>query len=344
MLAEFSVPIPANADGVLALKRLASIADAPDSTLVLQEEGDAWRCLGLATIVAPASSVEIGRPELSRHRQAPGGVSIRIDGPGALRVTDVLATFILHGGRIRQSVEMFYAPPIKELLYRIDLALTQNTDIPRYLGSDGRTHQSWLAIEFALSRIVAKMRDARKGGALVFPGDLDTEHIEWGRYRTSGVALGGALHSFYAACRKSAAATLPEELRVALAQWQNAHQTILRTADCIASVSQVDGCVVMRPTLEVVAFGAKIKAFEPSSGEDTVLTLVDSVTKQHESEHEILRLGTRHRSAYELCRRLPGTSAIVISQDGDIRVFASDSKNVYFVEALEASSAGLPHF
>ncbi len=344
IVAELDARILANEDGVLMLKRLAPIADSLDSTLVLEEESEGLRCVGLATVSEPIYPVQIGRPELHQPQAAPAGLSVRIDGPGVLRATYMSATFVLDGGRIRQAVELFVAPPISELLYRIDLALTQGTEIPRFAGINGRTHQLGLPINFALSRIVAKMREAGRGGALIFPSEKDSTWIEAGVFKTRVTGLGDALHSFYASSLAAGAAKAIEEFRSALAQRQNALQMILRFADCVASLSRVDGCVVLEPNLDVVAFGAKIKAPSQSEEKQAALTLANPFTKEPVSDSDIWRFGTRHRSAYILCGLLPGTTAIVVSQDGDIRVFSSDSKHLYFVDSLEASSIGLPLF
>lgn len=344
IVVELDVPIPSNGDGVLTLKRLAQIADSHDSALILKEGPEGWRCVGLGTLSSPTHSDQIGRPELHHHRHTPPGVSIRIDGPGRLRVTDVLHPVVLQGGRMHQAVELVYAPPISELLYQIDLALTEDTDIPRFPGIDERTHQLGLPIKFALSRIVAQMRETGKGGALVFPSETETPLIDFGVFKTHATGLGDALYNFYAASQASAAAKSPEELRSTLAQWQNAHQMILRFTDCIAGLSKVDGCVVLKSNLDVVAFGAKIKVPSHSDEGVSTPTLVNPFSKEPESEQEIMRLGTRHRSAYNLCRHLPGTTAIIVSQDGDIRVFSSDSQHLYFVDFLDASSIGLPSF
>lgn len=344
MVVEFDVQIPANEDGVLTLKRLAPIADSHDSALIMEEVSGVWHCIGLATISDPTNPDQIGRLELNQHRRAPAGISIRIDGPGLLRVTDIFNPFVLHGGRIRQAVELFFAPPIQDLLHQIDLALTQGKDIPRFLGNDARTHQLGLPIEFALSRIVAKMREARKGGALIFPSNTKTQLIDFGVLKARATGLGEALHSFYAASQASAAANSPEELRSALSQWQNAHQMILRFTEFIAGLSKVDGCVVLQSDLNVVGFGAKINAISDSNDDISTLTLINPFSKKPESDKEIMRLGTRNRSAYNLCRLLPGSTAIVVSQDGDIRVFSSDAEHLYFVDSLDASSVGLPHF
>jgi hypothetical protein len=46
------------------------------------------------------------------------------------------------------------------------------------------------------------------------------------------------------------------------------------------------------------------------------------------------RFGTRHRSAYLRCRAVPGTTAFVVSQDGDLGLFASDHANACYFDSL----------
>lgn len=245
VVVEFDEPIPANEDGVLALKRLAPRADSHDSALIMEEISEVWHCTGLATISDPINPIQIGRPDLNQRIQPPYGILIRIDGPGFLRVTDLFLPFVLHGGHIVQALDLLVAPPIHSLLQQIDLALTRDKHIPRLPAINGRVDpHCGLQIEFALSRIVAKMREARKGGALIFPSDTTTHLIEFKTIK-SGPGLGDALHSFYAASEASAAAKSTEELRTALLQWQNAHQMVLRFTDFIAGLSKVDGCVVL---------------------------------------------------------------------------------------------------
>lgn len=344
IISELSVVFSNDPEGIDALRRISAICDSYDAALLVEQEGHGFRCYGLGSLSGGISSVQVGRGELNHHLQSPPGLSIRIDGPGSLRVTDMFHTFVLRRGRIYDSFDITYAPPIRELLYRIGVALTDGLDVPRYIGVDNRLHQNAIPTAFALSRIVVKMRDARKGGALIFPGLGADMHISYGLNGGSTKGLPDHLRAFYDATRLAANATSAESLRDALARWQNAHQLILRTTDAIASLSKVDGCVVMNESLTALSFGAKINALTQSPEARSIPQLVNPFTKHSESEDEIMRLGTRHRSAYALCQSCPGTTAIVVSQDGDIRLFASDDQFSYFVDALEASSIGLPTF
>jgi hypothetical protein len=82
-----------------------------------------------------------------------------------------------------------------------------------------------------------------------------------------------------------------------------------------ASLSCIDGCVVMNSNLEVKGFGAIISGIKPPdsvyvSQKANVLALKMTPSDQ---------LGTRHRSMFAYCWKHPGSLGFVISQDGDIR-------------------------
>ena len=101
----------------------------------------------------------------------------------------------------------------------------------------------------------------------------------------------------------------------------------------IGRLSSADGCVVFDRRLVLHGFGGSI---------DTDLTGVelgvcfDLATKKDVSAEELLKsFGERHKSAFALCRKVPNAIVFVISQDGDLRVFASDTEGrVFFASNL----------
>jgi hypothetical protein len=93
-------------------------------------------------------------------------------------------------------------------------------------------------------------------------------------------------------------------------------EMLFEKAHLLAELTLVDGAVVLNRRFELLGFGAEI-----SAGMDTVTTVqraIDSegVNRQPES---VRGVGTRHRSAYRLCRALHGVLAVVVSQDGQVR-------------------------
>ena len=83
------------------------------------------------------------------------------------------------------------------------------------------------------------------------------------------------------------------------------HELVEKCSDTLAALTRVDGAVVMEKDLSLHGFGATIR----------VLTDPES---QSEGGH-------RHRSAIALCQKYRGAVAIVISQDGPISVYGTNS-------------------
>jgi hypothetical protein len=87
-------------------------------------------------------------------------------------------------------------------------------------------------------------------------------------------------------------------------------------AHLIAGLAAADGAVVMSKQNELLGFGGMISGRLPD---------VESVWRALDLEGEKVveegtaNVGARHRSAYRLAGALPGSVAVVISQDGGVR-------------------------
>jgi len=111
-------------------------------------------------------------------------------------------------------------------------------------------------------------------------------------------------------------------------------ETLFEKAHLLADLTLVDGAVVLNRRFELLGFGAEI-----SSGLDNVTTVqkaldIDGVKREPES---VRRVGTRHRSAYRLCKALPGVLAVVISQDGQVRFVRWHDGEVTYWDQLATS-------
>lgn len=93
-------------------------------------------------------------------------------------------------------------------------------------------------------------------------------------------------------------------------------EAMFEVAHLIAGFAAVDGAVLMTDTFELLGFGAEIAGN---------LADVPVVMRAHDVEGEVRvpesteRVGTRHRSAYRLCRAMPEALAVIVSQDGGVR-------------------------
>jgi hypothetical protein len=84
----------------------------------------------------------------------------------------------------------------------------------------------------------------------------------------------------------------------------------------IASLSAVDGAVVLTRRFEILGFGAEISGELPDVSE--VVRSRDAEARETMLERAA-GMGTRHRSVYRLCQFDPQVLATVVSQDGGVR-------------------------
>jgi hypothetical protein len=91
-------------------------------------------------------------------------------------------------------------------------------------------------------------------------------------------------------------------------------EALFECARFIANLAAVDGAVFLTRGLDLVGFGGVVKgAF---SKEDIIARAIDAEGEQRVYERAE-GVGTRHLSAYHLCKEIPDVLAIVISQDGN---------------------------
>ncbi len=105
----------------------------------------------------------------------------------------------------------------------------------------------------------------------------------------------------------------------------NLDEAIFEMSHLIAALSTCDGAVVMTKRFELLGFGAEIHC--DSSEVMSVARALDVEAKKIRIE-SVKAVGTRHRSAYRLCRELPDALVIVISQDGSVQFVKFNGKYV----------------
>jgi hypothetical protein len=175
-----------------------------------------------------------------------------------------------------------------------------------------------------IKRVIATMRAAHHGGLLVIgPADCDPflmtkyalRDAEPRRhYRTVVLAILDTL-----AERAAVTGRLPDpdlyrtDLDPRLAELDEA---LFETSHLIAALAAVDGAVVLTKRFEILGFGAEIAGGLPVVTE--VRRALDLEAEAFATE-VVDAVGTRHRSAYRFCAAVPGSLAIVVSQDGGVR-------------------------
>lgn len=98
-------------------------------------------------------------------------------------------------------------------------------------------------------------------------------------------------------------------------QLQDLDEALSELAYLIASLTAIDGAVILSRDFELLGFGAEI----------TELSDVKRVARALDAEGEKVRLeatesqGMRHRSVYRICNAVTSITGLVISHDGELR-------------------------
>ncbi len=115
-------------------------------------------------------------------------------------------------------------------------------------------------------------------------------------------------------------------------------EAIFDLAHFIASLSAIDGAVVMTKRQELLGFGGVISG--DTERVETVIHALDgegNLTEEELSEG----VGTRHRAAYRLCHEVHDAIVIVISQDGNVRLVTWRNGAVTY---WDQAPTGVPEF
>ena len=198
-----------------------------------------------------------------------------------------------------------------------------------------------------MKRVISVLRDARHGGTIIF---VPLENVK----NLSGEALDIDLTYRFADGRsRFAFPDLLVDILNRLAQlygasdrrrlepvgWREFEATtddeiatldeaLFEFAHLIAGLAAVDGAVVMSKHHELLGFGGMIAGRLPAV--KSVARALDLEGEQVAAE-ETGNVGARHRSAYRLAGALPGSVAVVISQDGGVRfVCQKDGRVTYW--------------
>lgn len=105
-------------------------------------------------------------------------------------------------------------------------------------------------------------------------------------------------------------------------------------ANGIATLTGVDGALVMTTDFKVLGFGGEILA--TSHALDTV---IDSSDKRRKIRVD--SFGTRHRSAFRFCSSLEDSFAFIVSSDGGVKAAKRDGDRLLFWSDINEGEMGL---
>jgi hypothetical protein len=284
---------------------------------------------------------------------------VHVDAPGSIEAHkghELVGK--LQGGRLSGSrVDLFesewlpgqFSRFLEELKERHELARNRARELS---GERWAPLEPTLPLRIAermMKRVISVLRDARHGGTVVFvppenaggPSREDP-YIDL-RYRFADgrarlcfpdlvVGILNRLAQLYGTAdhaQEPKAVGWEEFEATTDDEIESLDETLFDVAHLIAGLAAADGAVVMSKHNELLGFGGMISGRLPD---------VESVGRALDLEGEKVaeegtgNVGARHRSAYRLAGALPGSVAVVISQDGGVRFVCEKGGRVTYWE------------
>lgn len=319
------------------LRRITPVAESPEFAILVTESVDGeLLCLGLANIGHLGHGSLPGRLEIVSVG-GPPSLKIWIEGPGHFFVSEGGTCFEYRAGRVRLVYPaLSYVPKLRELTQNVGQVLHQRAieSVKDISGAD-RYFGGCFGVTSIISVMLRKLLDTclelRHGGAfLILPqeGRLSTSYGISCKYSLEAPDLGEDIVNYWsrhiiATYRKKQGV---EEYDRELRHCHGSKARLLNNIDAVAHLSAADGCVVLSNTFRVLGFGGSILVSEEECKKTS--TKVRFSTDQSCSIDEFLNNvgGQRHQSAARLAIKHSDVMIFVISQDGELSVFASDKE------------------
>jgi hypothetical protein len=329
-------------DGPDSMRRLAPACTHQDCALrVFEVDGKLW-CDGLEDIGPMGHEVMPGSPIFGAKELLPA-FHVRVKGPGHLVAIERGPGYELRGGRIRHITPFTALGPVRTMLAEISANLQRR--IVQRLGVPVPA-EAWTArytVPWVIATIARFAVDARRGGAFVFLPGEGSDAASFGvhpKYVTTSPDLGADIVSFWEECRSAGQGTCHNDFTHTGRRWMVSWARLLTHADIVGNMSCVDGCVVLNRRLQVCGFGSEIKITEVQL-RNSPRGFKNFKTGEICPDREFFDGigGTRHKSAARLCMAHAGVLVFVVSQDGELRVFSSDSESAYAFGPIDTHSA-----
>jgi hypothetical protein len=202
--------------------------------------------------------------------------------------------------------------------------------------------------ERMMKRVISVLRDARHGGTVIFvapenAGERSGEHPyidlrypfadDQARLCFPDLVVGilDRLAQLYGTADQQEPGPVGwrEFEATTDAQIETLDEALFEMAHLIAGLAAADGAVVMSKHNELLGFGGMVSGRLPDV--KSVGRALDLEGKKI-VEEEAGNVGARHRSAYRLAGALPGSVAVVISQDRGVRFVCHSGGRVTYWE------------
>jgi hypothetical protein len=317
----FAEPLPL--DNPKHLARFAPTLGSEDAVLVVCEQGGRLVTTGISLL--DRTGAEGRLTDMPREWKGRDGLWVQVFGPGNLRVSDGELEYTLREGKIRVYQAATYIRRVRSWLDALAGELATEWEKEGIWYERYRKVPELAVVDLSIlwNRVLREAVRLQHGGAFVVLPEVKAAPVHI-KYPVQQLNLGQALQDSWRALArvwqdiqggdgKSVAVDVLEAKR------SRVHR-LCSVSRSVGHLSATDGCVVLDRKLVLHGFGGSIQATGQAAKR---CVYVVGAEEQEMSEPELLRpFGERHKSAFRLCKQVPGSLAFVISQDGDLRLFA----------------------
>lgn len=270
-------------------------------------------------------------------------LQIRVFGPGEMKI-------ILHGRTLCYFKDGKIFHPERGLINSGDIYKffkTISSELAREViaatgginSEDRIVERDYRAMNYlrALGEIIEKIQQLKHGGCILIVPENKTGTGVNVKYqcqdKTIWVCLRGKLilnDQYFAALQSKQSGQHNVENMTGLQDQRADVENGLRDAlETLVRFTAVDGAVLINRKFELLGFGAVIQFGKRTKYK--VFCCEDRMASKKQ-EIRIEKYGTRHRSAFEFCFRNKSSVAIVVSQDGGVKIVTRVGEHIYFWE------------
>ena len=322
----FDEPLPYTVGELVKLS--PSIGLGSRWVIALPDESD-WEQVQIAGILDPDilpsnRTHQRGGHGLISHHDQVQGLQIAILGPGWIRVSTTSTSFELRNSCLRERL----------VVHRIKYVGDWLCEIPAYLEISDAIMGIALSRRFFVN-VLDKISEARHGGCiLILPEGHESSSLPLKiKYRVNSNIVQQAIKErgslgprVFIRAESSEHRTSSRSSHIVhddatLADALLLDRDLAQVIEFIAALASVDGAVVLSRELKLVGFGAEIALAGTPSAHETVEYGNHPPPLHKPPPAPLADFGMRHRSAIRFCQEVPGAMAVVVSQDGGIRLF-----------------------
>jgi hypothetical protein len=317
------------------LRRLAPVADPRRVLIAVEQSGGQLQIYGLVDV--GMALWEMARHERVMGTSSPEALVVTSTRPGELSISrgDRPMIRLRGGGLVTAAQSVLLKGPVAEFFGAASWSFIRNAC--QLSGIDKNPDEDdglSFAYQTFIEMVLLYTAELKHGGTLLFVPDEITHEDSRLLSRASikyvlpSTRPQNALVSAMAARLKrndledrlrNRRAVKAEDLeQLDALEWdqQNYEDAARNAARFIASLTAVDGAVVLTDTLRIIGFGAEVTA-SFSGGDKVHVAHTAEVTET--KEVRFAEYGTRHRSAFRFVASMEQSVGFILSQDGGVK-------------------------